>query len=308
MYPNRTFALLVGLSLSLVVAGLWSIHHLLLAGAPALAVGGTVPSFSCLLLPLGDDLIPHLASYAFLLATAAGAGAGVRALTRQHWRTRALLNTCLAARSRRRRRLESVARRVGLADRLDVVDVAVPTAFCYGYLRPRVLVSTALTALLAPSELEALLLHEREHLRRRDPLKVALGKLLASALFFVPALGGLYQRYLVEKELAADRAAVVAHGGSAGLSAALVRLVELGALPRPSLGAGADEALAARVDSLLGEPVRVGVQFGPGGFAMSVVAVVLAALPLLAAPPPAAGAATSHNIVAGCHLRGPIPD
>ncbi|GIW07492.1 MAG: hypothetical protein KatS3mg060_2297 [Dehalococcoidia bacterium] len=182
--------------------------------------------------------------------------------------------------------MEPIARRLGLQNRLDLVELDAPLAFCYGYLRPRVLVSTGLLKRLAGPELEALLLHEREHLRQRDPLKVALGRLLASALFFVPIVGALYHRYLVEKELAADGAAIAERGDPTDLSAALVRLVEGGGLRQSVPGIGAGEALEARIDALLGEPVKVGLPLGPGGFAASTIAAILAALPLVAAPPP----------------------
>lgn len=301
--PNLSFALLLGLSLALVVAIVWSTHHLLLAGAPTVAAGGPWPGFSCLLLPLGDDLVPHLASYAFILAGAAGASVALRALVRQRRQTHLLLRACLAARSSQRAAVEPLARRLGLQNRLDLVELDAPLAFCYGYLRPRVLVSTGLLERLAGPELEALLLHEREHLRQRDPLKVALGRLLASALFFVPILGALYHRYLVEKELAADGAAIAERGDPTDLSAALVRLIEGGGLRQPVPGIGAGEALEARIDALLGEPVKVGLPLGPGGFAASTIAAILAALPLVAAPPPSDVVVSHHNIVAGCHLR-----
>jgi beta-lactamase regulating signal transducer with metallopeptidase domain len=300
--PDRTLALLAGLSVALIGAIIWSTHHLLLAGVPAYAAGGALPSVSCLLLPLADDLAPHLASYAFMLATAAGAAAGARVLLRQSRSTRALLSACLAVRSPRSRVLDPLERRLQLHGRLDVVDLTEPIAFCYGYIRPRVLVSTGLIDLLPPRELEAVLLHEREHLRRLDPLKVAAGRLLASTGFFVPVLGALYRRFLVEKELAADRAAIAAHGDDVSLSAALIRLVERRATLRPPLGAGAGEALEARIDALLGDPVRRGLQLGAGGFAASLVVASLAALPLLATPLPSDIVASNHNVVAGCHL------
>ena len=300
--PNRTFLLLVGLGIALIAALSWSTHHLLLAGAPALAAGGGWPSFSCLLFPVADDFAPHLASYAFMLAMAAGAASGLRTLVRQHCQTRALLRACLAVYSPRRAAIPPSVSVATLHDRLDIVDLPTPIAFCYGYFRPRVIVSTGLIELLPTAELEALLLHEREHLHQRDPLKLALGRLLSSALFFVPALGALYQRYLVEKELAADRAAIAEQGGSAGLSGALARLVERGAEMQVPFGAGAGDELEARIDSLLGEPARLELRLGPGGFAFSILLGALAALPLLATPLPSNIVASNHNVVAGCHL------
>ncbi|MBI4491654.1 MAG: M56 family metallopeptidase [Chloroflexi bacterium] len=302
MSPNRTFALLVVLSSGLIAVIGWSAHHLLLAGAPALANASAWPSASCLLLPLDGDYLPHLASYLFLLAIGAGTLVGLRALVQQQRQTQALLRACLAARSRRRRALDRLAWRLGLEGRLDLVDLAAPVAFCYGYLRPRILVSTGLLTLLPRPELDALLLHEREHLRQRDPLKVGLGKLLASAAFFVPALGALYRRYLVEKELAADQAAIRAQGGTTPLAAALVRLLDHGAFPNPVWSAGASEAIEARIDALLGDPVRLRLRVGRTPLLGSVAVALLAALPLLASPLLLEAAVSSQNVTAGCHL------
>jgi Zn-dependent protease with chaperone function len=302
--PDRAFALLTALSVALIGTIGWSTHHLLLAGAPAYAAGGAWPGVSCLLLPLADDLVPHLASYAFMLAMVAGATVGARAVLRQTRSTRALLTACLAVRTPRIGLLESLGPRLQLHDRLDVVDLSDPVAFCYGFVRPRVLVSTGLIELLSAHELEAVLLHEREHLRRLDPLKVAVGRLLASTGFFVPVLGALYRRFLVEKELAADRAVIAAQGDEASLGAALIRLVERHAMVRPPIGAGAGEALEARIDALLGDPVRRGLHLGASGLAVSVVVASLAALPLFATPLPSDVVASHHNVVAGCHLTG----
>lgn len=300
--PSRTFAALAALGAALIAAIGWSAYTLLLAGAPTLAAGGGWPGVGCLLLPLAGDFAPHLASWAFMLAMLAGAAGGLRTLHRQHRQTTALLHTCLAARAPGSGALGPVARRLGLADRTDLVELAAPIAFCHGCLRPRVLVSRGLVGLLDGAELEALLLHEREHLRRRDPLKVAAGQLLSASLFFVPVVPALYRRYLVEKELAADRAAVLAQGTDRALAGALLKVLEHDQpMAAPALGASADGALDLRIDALLGEPVRVALPLSHRHLTGSALVVVLAALPLFAAPPPAA-AVSSHNVVAVCHV------
>lgn len=303
--PNRTFALLSAFSFALLAAAGWSTHHLLLAGAPTLATGGPPPAVSCILLPLAGDFGPHVASYAFLLAFAAGSFSGLRTLVRQHRQTRALLAACRPTRGADASALAPLARPIGLDQRLDLADLAAPVAFCYGYLRPRVLLSTALVSLLAPEELEALLLHEREHVRQRDPCKIVLGRLLSSGLFFIPAIGALYQRYLIEKELAADAAVVAQQGSSRYLAGALVRLLESGGSPRPALSAGADEALEHRVAALLGERLRDWPRPSWATRIRSLALVLLALLPLAAAPDTADMVASSHNVVAQCHMVAP---
>lgn len=298
--PNHTFGLLAALSGALAGVLAWSTHHLLLAGAPSVAAGGPWPGFTCLLLPADDDVAPHVASYAFLLAIGAGLVSGARMLVRQHRQTRDLLRTCLASRADGYGVAEVVAQRIGLAGRLDVVDVSSPIAFCYGLFRPRVLVSRGLVADLTPLELEALLLHEREHVRQRDPLKVAIGRMLASGVFFVPAIGALYRRYLVEKELAADQAAIAAQGSASSLMTAVAVFLERGTRPAaPTFSTGADEVLDARVGALLGDPVRLDAV----PLTRSAAVTMLAVLPLVLAAPVGHVSFTVHEITAGCHLE-----
>ena len=306
-HPNRTFAALLLASAVLLASTAWSAHHLLLAGAPTLAAGGDWPGLGCVLLPLAGDYAPHLASYAFLVALVVGLGVGARTLVRQHRQTRALLGAFLAARVGYGPLGEAVAR-VGLTGRVDVVELAAPVAFCHGYVRPRVVVSTGTVALLAPRELEALLLHEREHLRQRDPLKVAVGRLLSAALRFAPVVPALYRRYMTEKELLADRAVVRAQGTSALLAAALVKVLGAGGAPAPARAAGASGALDDRIAALLDEPLGARLALGRRTLLASAVVGLLLALPIATAPLPNDGAVASHhNVVAVCHLAQAAP-
>ena len=124
-----------------------------------------------------------------------------------------------------------------------------PQAFCAGLLRPRVFLSSTARDRLCQAELRAVLAHEGHHVRRRDPLRLLAARVLADALFFVPALRRLGRRYAELAELAADEAAVRAVGSAALASA----LLKLGASEHPE----AAVALAAeRVDHLCGAPPR----------------------------------------------------
>lgn len=124
-----------------------------------------------------------------------------------------------------------------------------PQAFCAGLLRPRVFLSATARDRLSEGELRAVLAHEGHHVVRRDPLRLFAARILADALFFVPALHRLERRYAELAELAADEAAVRA-AGSAALASALLKL---GASDHPD----ATVALAPeRVDHLCGAPTR----------------------------------------------------
>jgi peptidase M48-like protein len=133
---------------------------------------------------------------------------------------------------------------------VKVIPDPQPQAFCAGYLRPEVYVSQRTVEILSGPELGAVLAHEKHHRRVRDPLRLAAGRILSDALFLLPGLRPLCERYADLAELSADRAAVHASDGNgAPLASALLVFDENG----PTGAAGISPE---RVDSLLGEPVR----------------------------------------------------
>ena len=117
-------------------------------------------------------------------------------------------------------------------------------AFCAGFLRPRVVVSDGLCALLSEQELLSVIEHERHHARRRDPLRRALVKALCDGFWFIPALRGTARTHATISELAAD-AVAIRSAGSGSLASALVAFEDHG-----TAGAGAD---AERIEHLLGK-------------------------------------------------------
>lgn len=128
-----------------------------------------------------------------------------------------------------------------------VVEDSAPHAFCAGYLRPRIYLSTAAIDQLSEPQLAAVLSHESHHRRRRDPLRLLLVRVLADALFFLPALGRLGARYRDLSELAADEAATEA-AGAPTVAAALL------AFNQAPEAEGIVGISSERVDHLLGDP------------------------------------------------------
>jgi Zn-dependent protease with chaperone function len=108
---------------------------------------------------------------------------------------------------------------------VQVIDDREPLAFCAGFLRPRVYVSTRALDLLSQEELRVVLAHEYHHREMRDPLRQACGRALSEALFFMPVLRRLHERYGELAELTADAAALRATDGAKGpLASALLTL------------------------------------------------------------------------------------
>jgi len=123
-----------------------------------------------------------------------------------------------------------------------------PQAFCAGLLRPRVFVSTGALEFLDEPALSSVLAHERHHARRHDPLRLACGRVLARALFFIPAYRHLVQRQHALAEISADEAAVLSAGGDrSALASAMLSFSE---------ASDFDGIDPERVDHLLGERIQ----------------------------------------------------
>jgi Zn-dependent protease with chaperone function len=134
---------------------------------------------------------------------------------------------------------------------LVCLDSPAASAFCAGLLRPRVFVTSGMVAALADEELDAVLVHEAEHARRRDPLRRLVGRAAAGVLFWLPLVGWWTRHRLEDAELAADRAAIDRVGRSP-----LARALRATATPAaPMVGARFDGAGPARVTQLLGDPL-----------------------------------------------------
>src|SRR5581483_7507201 len=131
--------------------------------------------------------------------------------------------------ARRFRRAIAASQSIELGDALVIHDQS-PRAFCAGLLRPRVYVSSGAVALLDQRALGAVLAHERHHARSRDPLRLAVSRVLAHALFFVPGLRELGRRRRLLAELSADESAMNLDSGSrSDLARAMLAFSDAGA-------------------------------------------------------------------------------
>jgi len=158
------------------------------------------------------SLVPAAAMLVLLLV---GAGLGAVSVARQVSATRRLGEH--VDRSR-------VVVPQGAPRGVEVVDHDEPFAFTFGLGVPRVAVSRGLIEQLSPEELEAVVVHERYHVRARDPLKLVVARAAARTCFFLPTVGHLVARYVAGRELAADRHSLRDLGRPA-LAGALLKVV-----------------------------------------------------------------------------------
>jgi len=231
-----------------VGAMIGSVHHAAMGGG-RFELAGLVLSY------------PMLNGAEWLLIGLAAVGAtAITVAGRAAWRQRSAYRGFLD-------RLEVVGRLDGHPT-VKVIAGTRPEAFCAGYLRPTVYISQGALELLSAPELDAVLAHEHHHRRVRDPLRFAFGRIISQALFFVPALRLLRDRYADLAEVNADRAAVRASAGRHSPLASALLVFDASAPP------GASGISPARVDSLAGQPV-------PWRLPMSLMGASLAAVSAL---------------------------
>lgn len=212
------------------------------------------------LLPRVDELLSRgtagtadIVAVLVLLLAFGGIALGLVTLFRQLIATVALIRTLLSQRIAIPAPVAVLAAELGLDGRVDVVADRRPFSFCYWFLRPRICLSTGLVGRLESEELRAVLLHERYHLRHRDPLRLVIARYFAAGLYVVPVVEELVEYYTVQKEIAADQDAVRTAGGVRALAAALYKVlpdaddVSLGLL----VPVGSLSVTEARIDQLV---------------------------------------------------------
>lgn len=187
----------------------------------------------------------------FLVVNAVGGALGVRSLGTQIAASRRLRRRIRRLSWGRSAQLPEKCRVKGLRGRLRIIESPEAFSFTYGAFRPRVVVSTRLLASASDEELQAVLVHERYHVRNFDPLKVVLARALVQSFYLLPALRELEARYLAGRELAADRRALRSCGRRP-LAGALLKVVRGPSWPELSTAAaiGGPELLDVRVQQL----------------------------------------------------------
>ena len=248
--PNRVFAVII----LAAVAG----SGLLLLVVVALVTLGAGPAregartLRCLVAPVSSlDTVVHASA---LLIALFGGGvllAMLRATSREQARMAELRQATMMARlSSPPHDLVGVATRVGVADRLDLVEAVRPFAFAYGWLRPRICVSTGLIERLTLQELEAVLHHEQWHVVRRDSIRLLVVRVIVTAFGFTPPIRRLGRHYMIATEVAADRYTVATMGHPRALASALTKIIAT-----PVTMSAFEGYAEARIAALAGEPL-----------------------------------------------------
>jgi Zn-dependent protease with chaperone function len=165
-----------------------------------------------------------------------------------------------------------------------ILDDDSPAAYCLPRGHHRVVISAGALSRLSPDQLQAVLAHERAHLRSHHHLMLAAAAALARAFPAIPLLDRAAAELAVLAEMAADAAAARRHS-PADLAAALVTLASTGSRTT-ALNAGGPAAIA-RIQQLLAPPPQPGFPVRTArlaaGLAALTIPAAIACLPLVIA-------------------------
>ncbi len=175
-------------------------------------------------------------------------------------------------------RLSELSGRLGLHRAVALLEtsrISVPGVV--GWLRPAILLPLGLASRIPPDQLEAILLHELAHIRRRDYLANGLQIVAETLLFHHPAVWWISRRIRLERECCADALAASACGNRIVYARALAALEEQRSGSPGWVVAASGSDLRQRIERLLG------VRSRPAGYPGHWLIGLLASLLLVAA-------------------------
>lgn len=219
---------------------------------------------------------------------------------------RLIYATLLTLRSARRetRRLAELASDVPGDHDLLVVPVSVPFAFSIGILSRRIVASSGLLESFDPPMRQAVLAHERAHVRGWHSALLTAGRIVARAFPFLPPVRRSAESLVLGLEMSADEAAVRRVGDPLIVASALLRLTEVSAGRLDASLQAASLGIGDRVARLLG-----GEAIDPSSrrrtsatVALSAVLLLTLVLALPASARTLTGAQEARAFHAVCHL------
>lgn len=180
-------------------------------------------------------------------------------------------------------KIAALIQKYGLEDKLIEIKNKRIFAFCLGLHKPKIYISTGLISKMTKSELEAIVLHEKCHLKHNDPLILTILSSIYSLFPYLPVFSDLIRNLRIERELQADRQVVLSLGGNQELLSVMRKLLSL---PKKdnfafSLGIGDQDTIELRIQALLGSNLAYR-KFYPLNIIISLIVAVALSLTALA--------------------------
>ena len=178
------------------------------------------------------------------------------------------------------RRFDVLMQRAGLKNVRIRLHRHIDGPFVIGALRSVVYLPVSALTSLSPDQLDAVLAHELEHVRRADYLWNLVQSLIETLFFFHPAVWWLGGRLREQRELCCDDAAIALCRDPVTYATALLNLEEQRRGPRLAMalnGQGSGRTLVSRVARVLGEHKGSPKRRPPAAYALPVILLVVTA-------------------------------
>lgn len=154
-------------------------------------------------------------------------------------------------------KLYKLSLKLNIEKRIVLFDDQKPRAFCLGVLQPKIYISTAIVRIMNIKELEAILLHETYHLSKKHNLFLLVFSFINNLFLFFPFINDIYKKYMMKKEIEADKSALNKLGDSSILVSSFRKLLTFDALQYPSLSYissySNDSSLEIRIKEIIGQ-------------------------------------------------------
>lgn len=169
--------------------------------------------------------IPHTLPDIIIFILSSAIVLGILSFLVQVGKTHRLVKRLLLKRISLSEKVEKIITRLGLKNKVYVVEDENLFSFCSGIFSPSIIITTGLISSLNDKELEAVFLHEKAHLQSRDPFKIILGKTISWVFFFLPIFSELNKNIVATNELLADRFVIKSQQDTAFLRGALKKIL-----------------------------------------------------------------------------------
>lgn len=120
----------------------------------------------------------------------------------------------------------SLAEKYSLQNKIIIFDNSRLMAFCLGILHPKIYLSSNVLKNMSNSEIEAIILHERQHVIGKDNLLMLFLNLIKTAFFFFPIVTDFVNNLEIQREIKADQSVVRETGRKINIISALRKIIE----------------------------------------------------------------------------------
>lgn len=150
--------------------------------------------------------------------------------------------------------LEKIKTKYSLQNKIIVFNYTSPVAFCMGIIKPKIYLSSQLLKIMSPVEIETIVLHEKQHLKRDDNFVLLLLQIIKNTFFFFPIIGDFVNFFNVRKEIKADCGVVKELGQKDTLISALRKVIDSPSIKSVSVNTFSQVYdIEPRIQSLLGK-------------------------------------------------------